>query len=659
MPILTISPHKSQPTPEFWSALTAHKLDHLKLDDSFVPIHAYLEQGKRVVIDRNASQESDENRVGIDGSAVLGGDAFVAGEKSLPNTMPMRGTLKLFNTIEEFSSTDLKKKVFHEVVQQMLQSFDTDTPLLNTFLLVTFADLKKYKYHYWFAFPGFVASPPWNLNGELSPANAEEIEEIRALSSKLDNQEAYLVRGSTGQRQVAPLTSCSAFFDQGEQVTIAFHDPSSSPSSPGWPIRNYLFYLNAKHNVHTARIICLRDGGSSLEGIVNLDKTQNAQEAKAVGWEVNKAGKLGSRVADLGPLLDPARLAAQAVDLNLKLIKWRIMPSLNLDKISQTKCLLLGAGTLGCYVARVLMGWGVRNITFVDSSTVSYSNPVRQPLFTFTDSLSGGAPKAQCAADALKSIFPGVNAQAHSFSIPMPGHPPGKTVGEDVQRLEGLVRDNDAVFLLMDSRESRWLPTVMGAREGKVVINAALGFDGYLVMRHGAGVDAAGEGAGGKRLGCYYCNDVVAPADSLKDRTLDQMCTVTRPGVAPIAAAMAVELLVSLLQHPLGINAPADSSTSSTIDTPSPLGLVPHQLRGTLHDWKTHLVEGAAYDRCTGCSKTIVEKYKSEGLPFLLSVFNNANVLEQVTGLDKLQEEGERMMEEMGLGSDDEEGDDF
>lgn len=57
--------------------------------------------------------------------------------------------------------------------------------------------------------------------------------------------------------------------------------------------------------------------------------------------------------------LDPAdkigRLADQAVDLNLKLMRWRIMPSLELDKISSTRCLLLGAGTLGCYVARALM----------------------------------------------------------------------------------------------------------------------------------------------------------------------------------------------------------------------------------------------------------------------------------------------------------------
>lgn len=40
------------------------------------------------------------------------------------------------------------------------------------------------------------------------------------------------------------------------------------------------------------------------------------------------------------------------------------------------RCLLLGAGTLGCSVARTLLGWGVRRVTFVDNSRVAYSNPV-------------------------------------------------------------------------------------------------------------------------------------------------------------------------------------------------------------------------------------------------------------------------------------------
>jgi ubiquitin-like modifier-activating enzyme ATG7 len=49
------------------------------------------------------------------------------------------------------------------------------------------------------------------------------------------------------------------------------------------------------------------------------------------------------------------RLADQAVDLNLKLMRWRILPALQLEPVAATKCLLLGAGTLGCYVARALM----------------------------------------------------------------------------------------------------------------------------------------------------------------------------------------------------------------------------------------------------------------------------------------------------------------
>ena len=50
----------------------------------------------------------------------------------------------------------------------------------------------------------------------------------------------------------------------------------------------------------------------------------------------------------------------------------------------------------------------MRTITLVDSARVSFSNPVRQPLFEFEDCLNGGKPKAACAAERLKKIFPGV-----------------------------------------------------------------------------------------------------------------------------------------------------------------------------------------------------------------------------------------------------------
>ena len=101
---------------------------------------------------------------------------------------------------------------------------------------------------------------------------------------------------------------------------------------------------------------------------------------------------------DLKSFMDDKALAREAVDLNIKLMKWRLLPSLDIPKIQSKKCLLFGAGTLGCQLARNLIGWGIKNITFIDYSKVSYSNPVRQTLYEFADTKGGGKPKAETAA---------------------------------------------------------------------------------------------------------------------------------------------------------------------------------------------------------------------------------------------------------------------
>ena len=141
---------------------------------------------------------------------------------------------------------------------------------------------------------------------------------------------------------------------------------------------------------------------------------------------------------------------------------------------------------------------------------------------------------------------------------------------------------------------------------------------------------------------------------SLTDRTLDQMCTVTRPGLASIAASTAVELLVSMLQHPAGIHAPApplqtDTSSSSSASSPpaheSILGLVPHQLRGFLAQFRTVPIVGAAYDRCTGCSERVVKAYEEQGFDMLLRAFNETEFLPELTGLKALYEETQAALE--------------
>ncbi|XP_070632971.1 ubiquitin-like modifier-activating enzyme ATG7 isoform X9 [Bos indicus] len=377
---------------------------------------------------------------------------------------------------------------------------------------------------------------------------------------------------------------------------------------------------------------------------------------------------MGPRMVNLSECMDPKRLAESSVDLNLKLMCWRLVPTLDLDKVVSAKCLLLGAGTLGCNVARTLMGWGVRHITFVDNAKISYSNPVRQPLYEFEDCLAGGKPKALAAADRLQKIFPGVNARGFNMSIPMPGHPVNfssvtlEQARRDVEQLEQLIDSHDVVFLLMDTRESRWLPAVIAASKRKLVINAALGFDTFVVMRHGL-KKPRHQGAGdlcpsypmasadllssslfanipGYKLGCYFCNDVVAPGDSTRDRTLDQQCTVSRPGLAMIAGALAVELMVSVLQHPEGGYAIASSSDDRMNEPPTSLGLVPHQIRGFLSRFDNVLPVSLAFDKCTACSSKVLDQYEREGFNFLAKVFNSSHsFLEDLTGLTLLHQE--------------------
>ncbi len=68
------------------------------------------------------------------------------------------------------------------------------------------------------------------------------------------------------------------------------------------------------------------------------------EPSSVVGWEANSNGKLAPRQVDLGPSMDPRRLAESAVTLNVSLMRWRAAPSLGIDRLQDLKILLLGAG---------------------------------------------------------------------------------------------------------------------------------------------------------------------------------------------------------------------------------------------------------------------------------------------------------------------------
>ncbi|XP_047255790.1 ubiquitin-like modifier-activating enzyme atg7 isoform X1 [Capsicum annuum] len=679
--ILQFAPFQSSVDEGFWHKLSSLKLNKLRLDESPIPITGFYApcshpqvSNHLTLLAESLPAESDEEQ-----SSLLA-------SQGNRNRCPVPSILLNTNTLESFYALDKQsllkaeaKKVWDDIYSGKVEE---DGSVLLRFLVISFADLKKWSFHYWFAFPALVLDPPAtlvNLKPALQCFTSEEAESLsracnewRSKSSTADIPFFLVTISSNSSVTLRNIRELEACQNNGQkQVIFGFYDPCHLPNNPGWPLRNYLAYICSRWGLGKIHFFCYRENrgfadlGLSLVGEAEISLSQaggnHENMPNVVGWELNK-GKKVPRCISLAKSMDPTRLAVSAADLNLKLMRWRTLPSLNLEILAVTKCLLLGAGTLGCQVARMLMAWGVRKITLVDSGKVSMSNPIRQSLYALDDCLNGGKFKAVAAVESLKRIFPAVEAEGVVMAIPMPGHSVSSqeesSILQDCRHLCDLINSHDAIFLLTDTRESRWLPSLLCASANKITITAALGFDSFLVMRHGAGPAGSIQNSqpetlnnvsagmvnlslssqnDSQRLGCYFCNDVVAPIDSTANRTLDQQCTVTRPGLAPIASALAVELMVGVLHHPSGINAKAEFANSNDNGcTEQPLGILPHQIRGSLSQFSQMTLVGHASTCCTACCSTVVSEYLTKGMDFILQAINHPTYLEDLTGLTEL-----------------------
>ncbi|KAH7091309.1 autophagy-related protein 7 [Paraphoma chrysanthemicola] len=706
MAALKFAPWQSDVDVQFYAALAHIKINHDKLDDSARKVLGVYEV-------RPGDHSSRSMRIQIHPNALTSDDVA-------PTYCRAEGIIKNCNTIEDYKNLD-RAAILDRSAQTIWEAIHDGSiyecpSLLSSFTAIIFANLKKYKFTYHFGFPAIQSDPQWKQLGEVSRLHAREttylVDAVQTwrYGSDVRQRGFFLAKrirggGDPEERPKTPVTPLEEFgytwaigrlemfekdFFDGvakEDRFICFADPSTYETNPGWPLRNLLVLIRHKWRLEEAQIMCYRDThmkrDQSNSIILQLQSdpatasTSTSEEAserprtpklpKVTGWERTDAGKLTSRNVDLSEYMDERKLADQAVDLNLKLIKWRIAPGIDLDVIKNCKCLLLGAGTLGTYVSRTLMGWGVRKITFIDNATVSFSNPVRQPLFDFKDCLQGGAKKAERAAEALEEIYPGVDATGHVMEVPMLGHPMTDVpkTKTHFEKLQQLISEHDVIFLLMDTRESRWLPTLMGKSAGKIVLNAALGFDTYVVMRHGLKKTQEGE----VELGCYFCNDVVAPADSLSNATLDQQCTVTRPGVAPLASSLLVELLVSILQHPSKARAPTGITPPQSQNAPPkpahpslpapfqhPLGTIPHTIRGYLNTFSNIQVEGTPYDCCSACSDKVIAAYEADPWGFVQKALNEKGWVEEMSGLAEVQRQADAALADIEFDEEDEGG---
>ena len=627
----------------------------------------------------------------------------------------MNGRLICLNILQEMVDFD-KRKFLESIGNEIWSSIINGDALtdpekyLSKFGLLVYADLKRYKYTYWFVFPAlnypnevFYSVTDCDKRHQrpiTSVFNEEAMQMFQEQYDKPSNERSFqrgyfLIVHDNQSNQIIckPLDYYRRAADDYPQSKIyfAFADPCPSDRYPGWPLRNLLALVAVQFKLNHASVIRVRRGQPTAEHKSNYHHSfvfdvdyelneaynhpteQSPARPIVTGWEKNESQQLAPKRVNLSNLLDPMKLADDAVNLNLKLMKWRLLPGLNLEEIAQTRCLLLGCGTLGCHIARGLLAWGVKHISLVDNSKISYSNPVRQTLYTFEDCLKrdansqGGIFKAEAAAACLMRIHPSVKVESHVLSIPMPGHQIVQSEMEQtkdvVVKLEELIDRHDAIFLLMDTRESRWLPTVISMSKQKLVINAAIGFDTFLLQRFGvreyakcSNIDQLKEQPSTSspsknnqhqlechKLGCYFCNDIVAPGDSTLDRTLDQQCTVSRPGVSMMVSAMAVELLASIVSSSQGIRTPApleiqnDPSMLDDADLGSELGIVPHSIRGNMNRYHIYIPTSPSFNKCSACSPAVVGNYLEHGYDFLSRVFNEPTYLEEVAGLKDLK----------------------
>lgn len=327
------------------------------------------------------------------------------------NYFEAKGVIINKNTLENFKDVN-KKELLNLHGKKIEEAIALgDSSFCSYFLLLTFCDLKTHNFYYWFAFPAPVQFKIEEYKEPIDLASFWPAEKLDTFTSD------YFAVNITKPLFVSIDSSTSNEFSYVtideeipavdlESIYFCYSDPSTS-NEPSWLLRNFLFYLCKNRPVLSDKwinVISIRQhkNGRQLSAskVFKLKLPKSLEQSNAiewVGWEKNEHGSFGPRLAALEKSMDPRQLARASANLNLKLMKWRLLPDLDLDKMSKTKCLLIGAGTLGCGVARSLIGWGMKEISLVDSGVVHFSNTTRQNLYTYEDALSGTKKKVDAA----------------------------------------------------------------------------------------------------------------------------------------------------------------------------------------------------------------------------------------------------------------------
>ena len=363
----------------FYTSLASHKINHDKLNDPARRLLGLYEI---------RSSDSPENscRLQVHGNA-LTNDAVPAGY------CRAEGMIKNVNTLEEYRNLD-KPAILSQAARTVWAAINDGTiyscpSLLASFTAICFADLKKYKFTYLFAFPALHSDPPWriatslesylqsdekghgvsdtisHMKGEETAALVDSVQtwryrvdarqhgfflakKLRASSFAKHTGKANAMEEGTSREDEAchrPTTPGTpedklgftwivgslidyehGFFADVpvEDRFVSFTDPSTYPTYPGWMLRNLLVLIRRRWHLDRVQILCYRDTQTRRDEAKSIilplllepsdastTSTPNTLLSdtipKVTGWERNSAGKVMSRVANLGEYMDPER----------------------------------------------------------------------------------------------------------------------------------------------------------------------------------------------------------------------------------------------------------------------------------------------------------------------------------------------------------------
>lgn len=240
--------------------------------------------------------------------------------------------------------------------------------------MICYADLKRYKFTYQFAFPVLHSDPHWILDSGTTASSLAEGDETglgppivrltglettalvdcvqtwrygvdarqygffltkrkrRSKDESFHDQRPHTPdtpnHGIGFTWVIGSLASYeTGFFDDTplEDQFVCFADPSTYPTHPGWMLRNLLILIRTRWKLDKAQILCYRDvparrddahsiilrlvsNTNSLDRSISIEEVKRSPEMpKVTGWERNAAGKVTSKIANLGEYMDPQR----------------------------------------------------------------------------------------------------------------------------------------------------------------------------------------------------------------------------------------------------------------------------------------------------------------------------------------------------------------